>query len=101
TREDIAKKASSAFEFAQSEVGRTAFGMLRDGAEKAYGAYSRRGGGDGTARKEQELHEPWPGPRVGGSAGPASGGRRLAGPAPGGRRLAGPAPGPEGPPDGT
>ena len=58
TREDIAKKASSAFEFAQSEVGRTAFGMLRDGAEKAYGAYSRRGGADGTARKEQDLREP-------------------------------------------
>ena len=57
-REDIAKKASAAFEFAQSEVGRTAFGMLRNGAEKAYGAYGRRGEADGTAREEQDPREP-------------------------------------------
>lgn len=45
-REDLTQKASAAFEFAQSEAGRTAFTVLRDGAEKAYGRYGRRGGTD-------------------------------------------------------
>lgn len=57
-REDFVKKASAAFDLARSETGRTAFGMLRDGAEKAYGAYGRRGEADGPARREgQEPRE--------------------------------------------
>ena len=57
-REDLAKKASAAFELAQSEVGRTAFGMLRSGAEKAYGAYGRRTEVDGTPGEEPDHREP-------------------------------------------
>src|SRR5699024_6150883 len=57
-REDPAKKASAAFELAQSEVGRTAFGMLRSGAERAYGAYGRRTEVDGTPGEEPDHREP-------------------------------------------
>lgn len=53
-REDFTQKASAAFEFAQSEAGRTAFTMLRDSAEKAYGRYGKRGGADGTGRRDGE-----------------------------------------------
>ena len=43
-RPDGAARARAAFEFAQSEAGRAAFGMLRDGAGKAYERYGRRDG---------------------------------------------------------
>lgn len=42
-RADFGRRARSAFEFAQSEAGRAAFGMLRTGAEKAYERYGRDG----------------------------------------------------------
>ena len=43
-RADFSRRARSAFEFAQSEAGRAAFGVLRSGAERAAGrAYERYG----------------------------------------------------------
>ncbi|ATG50242.1 hypothetical protein CFK38_00930 [Brachybacterium vulturis] len=38
-RADLGRRARSAFEFAQSEAGRAAFGALRSGAERAYERY--------------------------------------------------------------
>lgn len=43
-RAGVARRAQAAFEFAQSEAGRTAFSVLRSGAERAYGRYGHREG---------------------------------------------------------
>ena len=48
-RADFSRRARSAFEFAQSEAGRAAFGVLRGGGERAAGrAYERYGHRDPT-----------------------------------------------------
>ncbi len=41
-RASFARRAQSAFEFAQSEAGRAAFSVLRSGAERAYGRHGHR-----------------------------------------------------------
>ncbi|WP_193106558.1 hypothetical protein [Brachybacterium sp. FME24] len=43
-RQSFAARAQAAYNFAQSEAGRAAFGMLRTGAEKAYERYGQREG---------------------------------------------------------
>lgn len=53
-RQSFAQRAQSAYDFAQSEAGRAAFGVLRTGAEKAYEKYGRgdgRTGGTGSGAK--------------------------------------------------
>lgn len=43
-RRSFSQRARAAYDFAQSEAGRTAFGMLRTGAEKAYEMYGKSDG---------------------------------------------------------
>ena len=43
---DLGRRARAAFDLAQSEAGRAAFGALRSGAERAYGRYGHRDGSD-------------------------------------------------------
>ncbi|QNN82744.1 hypothetical protein H3H54_02145 [Brachybacterium sp. Z12] len=45
---DIGRRARAAFDLAQSEAGRAAFGALRSGAERAYGRYGHRDDKDGS-----------------------------------------------------
>ncbi|MGP5684041.1 hypothetical protein [Brachybacterium alimentarium] len=49
-RRGVVDRAQAAFDFAQSEAGRTAFSVLRSGAEKAYEAYGHREGDGKTPR---------------------------------------------------
>ncbi|APX33832.1 hypothetical protein BH708_15190 [Brachybacterium sp. P6-10-X1] len=46
-RQGFARRARAAYDFAQSEAGRTAFGVLRTGAEKAYEKYGKGEGRSG------------------------------------------------------
>lgn len=54
-RRSFAQRAQAAFDVAQSEAGRTAFGMLRTGAEKAYWRYGQ-GEGRGPTPKGPSKH---------------------------------------------
>lgn len=49
-RADFARRTRAAFDLAQSEAGRAAFGVLRSRAEKAYGRYGHRDGTEGDGR---------------------------------------------------